>query len=127
MNRVIVCVFTVALIFALGHSLECYKCDIGFWQLCFTSRTTCSPGEKCFRGVGQAAHVIDIMKKGCLKQDECDQVSTVEFFANRTIYTMNNTCCATDLCNHAPGLRWLSPVSLTLATLASMLVVPAFF
>ncbi|KAJ8354535.1 hypothetical protein SKAU_G00221020 [Synaphobranchus kaupii] len=127
MNGVVVGGFTLALIVALGHALECYKCDIGFWDLCITTKTTCSPDEQCFSGVGQAARVIDIKMKGCLKPDECDQESTVEFSPNNTIYTMNKTCCATDLCNHAPGHLRLSPVTLTLATLASMLVAPAFF
>ncbi|KAI1886092.1 hypothetical protein AGOR_G00210460 [Albula goreensis] len=126
MNRVIVSIFSVAVIFAVGQALECYKCDIGFWNMCFTTRIKCSTGEQCFSGVGKAARVIDIKMKGCLKPDECDKESTVEFSPNKTIYTMNKTCCVTDLCNMAPGLPRLAPPTVTLAVLASTLVAPAF-
>lgn len=36
------------------QALECYKCDIGFWKLCLTSKTTCKAGEHCYSGVGMA-------------------------------------------------------------------------
>lgn len=37
-----------------GQALECYKCKLGFWNLCLTTKTTCENGEHCFSGVGKA-------------------------------------------------------------------------
>ncbi|XP_036372209.1 sperm acrosome membrane-associated protein 4 [Megalops cyprinoides] len=123
MNRVLLSVFAAGMLFAIGQALECYKCDIGFWNLCFTTKTTCAAGQQCFSGVGKAADFVDIKMKGCLNTAECDKVTNVEFFNNKTVYTMNKTCCATDLCNGSPGLPVVTPLSLTLASATGLLVV----
>ena len=34
--------------------LECFRCDLGFWDACYTTRVYCSPGERCFTGRGKA-------------------------------------------------------------------------
>lgn len=39
-----------------GQGLQCYKCDMGFWSLCYTTKVTCGAGELCFRGVGEAGN-----------------------------------------------------------------------
>ncbi|KAG5855952.1 hypothetical protein ANANG_G00002450 [Anguilla anguilla] len=107
-----------------GHALECYRRDIGFHN---STKTTCSPGERCFTGVGQAAQATDVVMQGCLTPDECNRESTVEVFSpTKTTYAMKKTCCATDLCNPTTS-RGCPQSSLTLATLASMLVASAFF
>ncbi|KAL4646816.1 sperm acrosome membrane-associated protein 4-like [Arapaima gigas] len=99
------------MLFAQGWGLRCYKCNIGFWNMCITTTTSCSPGQSCFNGVGKAVQHIDLKMKGCLKNEDCDAVSTVDFLGNTTYY-MNKTCCATDLCNMAPGSSHLPLLSL---------------
>ncbi|KAI1902415.1 hypothetical protein AGOR_G00044520 [Albula goreensis] len=121
MSRILLSIFAVGLLFAIGQALECYKCDVGLWNLCITSKTTCKAGEQCFSGEGKAAKVLSIKMKGCLATAECNKVTQVPFFDNHTIYTMNKTCCAEDLCNAAPGLPSMVPFSLTLATLTASL------
>lgn len=37
-----------------GQALQCYKCKIGFFDLCLTSKVSCESGEHCFSGVGTA-------------------------------------------------------------------------
>lgn len=37
-----------------GQALQCYKCKLGFWNLCITTKTTCEEGEHCYSGVGTA-------------------------------------------------------------------------
>ncbi|KPP62913.1 sperm acrosome membrane-associated protein 4-like [Scleropages formosus] len=109
-------------VFLSAQALQCYKCDLGFWNLCITSTMTCASGEQCFSGVGKAAQVIDIKTKGCLSVAQCNQVSNVTFGSSSVIYSMNKTCCNTDLCNAAPGQTRAALLSLTLATLTGVLV-----
>lgn len=45
-----------------GQALQCYKCKVGFWNLCITTKDTCDNGEHCFSGVGQAGE-----ESGCQK------------------------------------------------------------
>lgn len=42
------------------HSLQCYKCNIGFFDMCITSKVTCQGGEQCFSGVGKAGKELNI-------------------------------------------------------------------
>lgn len=37
--------------------LRCFKCELGFWDACYTTKTTCVPGERCFTGRGKAGAV----------------------------------------------------------------------
>lgn len=37
--------------------LHCFKCDLGFWDACYTTETTCDPGDRCFTGRGKAGTV----------------------------------------------------------------------
>ncbi|KAJ8373163.1 hypothetical protein AAFF_G00270690 [Aldrovandia affinis] len=122
MNRILLSIFAATLLFAAGHALQCYKCDIGIWNLCITSKVTCNEGEQCFSGEGKAVKVFPVIMKGCLKTMDCNKETSVPVFDNHTIYKMNKTCCAEDLCNAAPGLPVIAPFSLTLATLTASLV-----
>lgn len=36
------------------ESLECFRCDLGFWDACYTTTTNCSLGERCYTGRGKA-------------------------------------------------------------------------
>lgn len=36
------------------ESLKCFRCDLGFWDACYTTETHCSFGERCFTGRGKA-------------------------------------------------------------------------
>ncbi|XP_034560796.1 sperm acrosome membrane-associated protein 4 [Notolabrus celidotus] len=126
MNRIILQLFAVGICFAAGQALQCYKCKLGFFNLCITSTTTCESGELCFSGVGKAAGVLDITTKGCLKVAECNNTKEVNFPGtdpNSTLaYRMTKTCCAGDLCNAAPGLPGASALSMTLATVTALFV-----
>ncbi|XP_028820679.1 sperm acrosome membrane-associated protein 4-like [Denticeps clupeoides] len=114
MSRIVASIVAVALCFAVGETLLCYKCDIGFFNLCVTSQMTCAANQQCFSGVGKAAQVINIKMKGCLDIGLCNQTSDVNFpsSSNTTIYKMTKTCCATDLCNSGPGVVSLSVLTL---------------
>ncbi|KAL4629620.1 sperm acrosome membrane-associated protein 4-like [Arapaima gigas] len=125
MNRFIFSICAVGLFFAAGQALQCYKCDIGFWNLCITTKTDCTGTDQCYSGVGKAAKVIDIKMKGCLNVSECNRVTDVTFTGNSILYQMNKTCCNTDLCNAAPHQARVTLLSLTLATLAGAIVANA--
>ncbi|XP_068431898.1 sperm acrosome membrane-associated protein 4-like [Clinocottus analis] len=120
MNRVILQLIAVGFCFAVVQSLQCYKCTIGFGDLCITTKTTCDAGEHCYSGVGKAAGFVDIKMKGCLAVAMCNKTEDANFPAsssNTTIYTMTKTCCNTNLCNAAPGT---SGLSLALATVTAL-------
>lgn len=38
--------------------LKCFRCDLGFWDACYTTETNCSLGERCYTGRGKAG-VLD--------------------------------------------------------------------
>ncbi|XP_041823017.1 prostate stem cell antigen [Melanotaenia boesemani] len=124
MNRVIF-LFVVGVCFAVGQALTCYKCDIGFGNLCLTTQTTCSAGQQCFNGVGKAGGFLDIKMKGCLDVVKCNGTENINFpsssSSNSTIYSMNKTCCSTDLCNAAPGLPGTSVLSLAFAAISALI------
>ncbi|KAL2080583.1 hypothetical protein ACEWY4_024376 [Coilia grayii] len=127
MNRIILGIFAVTLCFAIGQTLECYKCDLGLWDLCITTKMTCGADEHCYTGVGKAAGIVKIRKKGCLQKSECNKTANVNFpsDSNTTIYSMTNTCCDTDLCNAAPGLPRMGAMPLALATLLTLMTAKA--
>lgn len=37
-----------------GQTLDCFQCELGFWDMCHTTKTNCSAGEQCFVGIGVA-------------------------------------------------------------------------
>ncbi|XP_041740738.1 sperm acrosome membrane-associated protein 4 [Coregonus clupeaformis] len=121
MNRILLSIFTVGLCFAVGQALKCYKCDVGFWNMCYTTEVNCNAGEYCFSGVGHAIKIVDIKMKGCLKLDECNKTTTTNFpsDSNHTVYNLTKSCCDKDLCNAAPDLHRMSILPLALATLTT--------
>ncbi|XP_017275760.1 sperm acrosome membrane-associated protein 4 [Kryptolebias marmoratus] len=124
MKRVIF-MFAVAVCFAAGQALMCYKCEFGFGDLCLTTNTTCKTGEYCYSGEGKAAGFISIKMKGCLAMAECNKTENVNFptsGSNTTVYKMTKTCCNMDLCNAAPGLPGASALSLALAAVSALFV-----
>ncbi|XP_057690656.1 protein Bouncer-like [Corythoichthys intestinalis] len=80
--------------------LQCFRCDLGFWDACYTTETNCSLGERCFTGRGKAVDSLDVKTLGCVKLEECNVETTVEFF-NNTIFVMTKHCCDTPFCNIA--------------------------
>ncbi|XP_067094833.1 protein Bouncer-like [Osmerus mordax] len=100
--------------------LECFRCDLGFWDACFTTKTNCSAGERCYTGRGRAADVLDVKMLGCVRAEECEVVTRVEIFPNTTFYTMTRSCCDTDLCNTAPSLPLTTPLPLAVASLSAI-------
>ncbi|RXN17023.1 sperm acrosome membrane-associated 4-like protein [Labeo rohita] len=125
MNKIFLGIFAVALYFAVGQALQCYECKLGFWSLCITTKKTCEADERCFSGVGKAAGLVDIKKKGCLKVAECNKTEQVNFPSNSStqVYQMTKTCCSTDLCNSAPGHFHISAVGMAFTTISSVFVV----
>ncbi|MBN3297006.1 SACA4 protein, partial [Amia calva] len=107
---------------SLVQGLQCYEC-LGFYNLCVTLTTTCSSGQSCFQGRGQAAGFVDIIQRGCLANANCNQLSNVTF-QGATLYKMNKTCCATDLCNAAPAthISALSAIAVVTAWLTTSML-----
>ncbi|XP_056098836.1 sperm acrosome membrane-associated protein 4-like [Rhinichthys klamathensis goyatoka] len=109
-------------LFFLGQTLECFRCDLGFWDLCYTTKTNCSENELCYVGTGKAASVLDIKVMGCLPMEACNMTTYVEFLTNKTLYTMKTTCCEEDFCNSAPAVQLsIAPLLLTILLLAQMM------
>ncbi|XP_029587176.1 sperm acrosome membrane-associated protein 4 [Salmo trutta] len=117
MNRIILSIFAVGLCFSVGQALQCYKCDLCIWNV-FQTNVTCNAEEQCFSGVGKAAKFLEIKTKGCLNRNDCNKVTQTTFpsISNTTVYSVNKTCCSSDLCNAAPGLPRMSILHLALAT-----------
>ncbi|KAL3060241.1 sperm acrosome membrane-associated protein 4-like [Trematomus bernacchii] len=105
--------------FEEGVLLECFRCDLGFWDACFTTKTTCEAGERCYTGKGKAADTLDVKTLGCVKAEECDVENTVELFPNSTIFVMTKHCCNTPLCNSAHKLPHVTLLCLTVAVLTT--------
>nr|XP_046254353.1 sperm acrosome membrane-associated protein 4-like [Scatophagus argus] len=95
--------------------LKCFRCDLGFWDACYTTETNCSLGERCYTGRGKAADTLDIKTLGCVKAEECSMESTVELFSNTTIFAMIKHCCDTPFCNSAHNLQIITFLYLTAA------------
>uniref|UniRef100_A0A3Q3M7X8 Uncharacterized protein n=1 Tax=Mastacembelus armatus TaxID=205130 RepID=A0A3Q3M7X8_9TELE len=99
--------------------LVCFRCDLGFWDACYTTQTNCSVGERCYMGRGKAADVLDVKTLGCVKVEECNVETTVELFSNKTIFSMTKHCCDTPFCNMAHRHPIYTFIYLTVAFLTT--------
>lgn len=75
-----------------------------------------------------AVGFVNIMMKGCLESSKCNKTDDVNFpssSSNSTIYTMNKTCCDTNLCNAAPRAPGVPGVGLALATVTALFLAQA--
>uniref|UniRef100_A0A8B9JP26 UPAR/Ly6 domain-containing protein n=1 Tax=Astyanax mexicanus TaxID=7994 RepID=A0A8B9JP26_ASTMX len=107
--------------YILHNCILCFRCDLGFWDVCYTTKTNCSYEEQCFVGIGKAASVLDIKVMGCLPVKDCNKTTTIEFSSNKTLYTMTKNCCEEDYCNGSPGALMAS-VTLTILTVAHTII-----
>ncbi|CAG11914.1 unnamed protein product [Tetraodon nigroviridis] len=98
--------------------MKCFQCDLGFWDVCYTTKTVCSPEEHCFTGRGRAGD-LDIKTLGCAKAEECGVEATVQLFANKTIFAITKHCCDTPFCNSAHKLQMTTLFYLAWALLAA--------
>ncbi|XP_029694065.1 protein Bouncer-like [Takifugu rubripes] len=108
---------------SLGHEdkndfMKCFQCDLGFWDVCYTTKTICSLEERCFTGRGKAGD-LDIKTLGCVKAEECGVETTVQLFANKTIFVITKHCCDTPFCNSAHKLLKSTFFYLAVAFLAT--------
>uniref|UniRef100_A0A3Q3W6Q8 UPAR/Ly6 domain-containing protein n=1 Tax=Mola mola TaxID=94237 RepID=A0A3Q3W6Q8_MOLML len=101
------------------ESMKCFRCDLGFWDVCYTTETNCSLGEVCFTGRGKAGDSLDIKTLGCVRAEECGVETTVELFMDKTIFVMTRHCCGTSFCNSAQELQISTFFYLTVAALAT--------
>lgn len=56
---------------------------------------------QCFVPLGE----LDIKTLGCVRAEECETETTVEFLFNTTIFVMTKHCCNTPFCNSAHKLE----------------------
>ncbi|XP_017555924.1 sperm acrosome membrane-associated protein 4-like [Pygocentrus nattereri] len=115
--RSLLCVAVMVAVLRSGQTLECFRCDLGFWDVCYTTKTNCSDGEQCFVGIGKAASVLDIKMMGCLNEEDCNKTTTVAFPVNKTVYSLTTHCCDEDRCNGSPAVL-MTPLTLLALTVA---------
>ncbi|XP_077455322.1 protein Bouncer-like isoform X2 [Stigmatopora argus] len=99
--------------------LQCFRCDLGFWDACYTTETNCSLGERCFTGRGKAGDALDVKTLGCVNPEECNVETTVEFLFNNSIFVMTKHCCDTPFCNIAFKPKLDTLLCITVAFLTS--------
>ncbi|XP_030605013.1 lymphocyte antigen 6 complex locus protein G6d-like [Archocentrus centrarchus] len=95
--------------------LECFRCDLGFWDVCYTTEINCSLGERCYTGRGKAANSLDVKTLGCAKAEECNVEMKVDLFSNETLFVMTKHCCDTPFCNSASKLSIYTLMYVTVA------------
>uniref|UniRef100_A0A1A8NH17 UPAR/Ly6 domain-containing protein n=1 Tax=Nothobranchius pienaari TaxID=704102 RepID=A0A1A8NH17_9TELE len=99
--------------------LECFRCDLGFWDACYTTETNCSHGELCYTGRGKAADALDVKMLGCVKAAECGAETALELFFNKTVFVMTKECCNTPFCNAAHQSRLYTLLHLCVALITT--------
>lgn len=62
---------------------------------------------------------LDIKTLGCAKAEECGAETTVQLFANKTIFAITKHCCDTPFCNSAHKLQMTALFYLAGALLAT--------
>lgn len=78
--------------------LECFRCDLGFWDACYTTETNCSRGELCYTGRG---------KTGALNSSEPIRLKArgkmLNIFIKSESYTEYSDCFLPGLLSGFPG------------------------
>lgn len=80
------------------------RCDEGdvfllaIWLYCLSHKAWTAPNGRVFAGD------LDIKTLGCVKAEECGVETTVQLFANKTIFVITKHCCDTPFCNSAHKL-----------------------
>ncbi|KAJ1134419.1 hypothetical protein NDU88_000871 [Pleurodeles waltl] len=92
-----------ALSVCLGEGLQCYKCD-GVCTSLIRQNVTCTEGQLCGIEKHQEHHtgnIISITKELCLNKSLCNTAEnrTTGLSSAPIRYTVNYSCCSTDLCN----------------------------
>lgn len=82
--------------------LQCFKCDLGFWDACYTTETTCVPGERCFTGRGKAGAVCF---SSFLSNLECHQINLNQILEEGFYWGLPSMFCPSRWAGHQdPGL-----------------------
>lgn len=70
---------------------------------------------QCFVPLGE----LDIKTLGCVRAEECEMETTVEFLFNTTVFVMTKHCCNTPFCNSAHKLESAALIYLLVAVLVT--------
>ncbi|XP_076610088.1 uncharacterized protein LOC143334936 [Chaetodon auriga] len=93
--------------FVTGESLTCDTCRVGIAGKClFGSTKTCSGAQpNCYWGklTFNISRLMSLETRGCLASSLCNQTSSGALLTAG--YTINRTCCSTDLCNGATSIH----------------------
>ncbi|XP_041068355.1 sperm acrosome membrane-associated protein 4-like [Carcharodon carcharias] len=95
------------LFLAVGETLMCYTCIFPSLTKrdCLKFPRMCQPTETCLlsRAVGKkGSQRLVLYEKGCAPTSLCGVCGTKT--AMGIVFTYNNTCCSSDLCNQTPGV-----------------------
>lgn len=74
---------------SVGHEdknelMKCFQCDLGFWDVCYTTKTICTLEERCFTGRGKAG-----LTKGMFF---CYDFYFTSFYIKRTLNSTESLC-----------------------------------
>ncbi|XP_051899493.1 sperm acrosome membrane-associated protein 4-like [Pristis pectinata] len=116
----------LCLFFSIGETLKCYTCIFPALTSsdCLKFPRMCMPTETCFtsKAVGmKGGQRLVLYEKGCVSASLCGICGTKT--AMGIVFSYNNTCCDTDLCNGGVGARAL--LSLALGSLFLTVLGPA--
>uniref|UniRef100_UPI00398EE1C7 sperm acrosome membrane-associated protein 4-like n=1 Tax=Pristiophorus japonicus TaxID=55135 RepID=UPI00398EE1C7 len=100
-----------------GVTLKCYTCIFPALTTsdCLKFPRMCLATETCLRSkaVGKKGRLkFTLYEKGCVLTTLCGVCGTK--MAMGIVFTYNNSCCDTDLCNGATGPK--APLALTIGT-----------
>ncbi|XP_059827211.1 sperm acrosome membrane-associated protein 4-like [Hypanus sabinus] len=109
-----------------GETLKCYTCIFPALTPsdCLKFPRMCMPTETCFtsKAVGtKGQQKLVLYEKGCVSTSLCGVCGTKT--AMGIVFSYNNTCCDTDLCNAGVGAR--APPYLGLGGLLFSILGPA--
>ncbi|XP_072920805.1 sperm acrosome membrane-associated protein 4-like [Hemitrygon akajei] len=116
----------LCLLLPIGETLKCYTCIFPALTPsdCLKFPRMCMPTETCFtsKAVGtKGQQKLVLYEKGCVSTSLCGVCGTKT--AMGIVFSYNNTCCDTDLCNAGVGAR--APPYLGLGGLLFSILGPA--